>query len=166
MCFKAWTLYDDWNEIFGMDRANGHAAKDVVDAANDIRSDNDLDVEDHHDEPLDPTPNEPSHVDMDVASEALVVDIDNSTATKLSGKKRVASDSSNTDRLCDVLRQLCKSSDNHFNSLVQVIGYESGLSGVRKELPKVLAELPELNEDERINATHMFTKNPDCLEMF
>ncbi|KAL8457575.1 hypothetical protein ACS0TY_035441 [Phlomoides rotata] len=164
MFFKAWTVYDDWNKIFGMDHANGRAVENVEDAANDIRSDNDLDVEDHHDDPLDPAPVKPPPVDMGVASEAPAVD--NSTAAKLTGKKRPANDSSNAGRLCDVLGQFCKSSDNRFNSLVQVIGYESGLGGARKELPNVLVGLLELSEDERIKAAHMFAKNADCFEMF
>ncbi|KAL8524645.1 hypothetical protein ACS0TY_014300 [Phlomoides rotata] len=153
MCFKAWTLYDDWNEIFRMDHANGRAAEDVADVANDIQSDNDLDVEDHPDDPIDPAPVE-TPVEMDVASKAPVVD--NSTVAKVTGKKRATIYSSNADRLCDVLGQFCKSSDNRFNNLVQVIGYESGLGGTRKELLKVLADIPELIEDERIEAAHIY----------
>ncbi|KAL8501988.1 hypothetical protein ACS0TY_021210 [Phlomoides rotata] len=136
MRFQTWPLYDDWNEIFRMDHAN--------------------DPTDHA--PVD-TP-----ADMDFASESPAVD--NSTTIKVSGKKRVVGESSTADRLCDVKGQFCRASDNRFNNLVQVIGYESTIGGARKELPKVLAGIPELTEDERIDAAHMFAKNTDCLEMF
>ncbi|KAL8482300.1 hypothetical protein ACS0TY_028460 [Phlomoides rotata] len=128
MRYKALPFYDDWNEIFGMDRSNGRAAEDVADAANAIHSED--------------------------------------TPTKVCGKKRSAVESSPADRVCDVIDQFCRANDNRFDSLVHVIGYEYTLGSARKELPKVLAGIPELTEDERIDAAHMFAKNPECLEMF
>ncbi|KAL8541532.1 hypothetical protein ACS0TY_002706 [Phlomoides rotata] len=100
MCFKAWPHYDDWNEIFGTDRANRQAVEDVVDAAKGILNENMPDVVENVGNPTDPAPAD-SPIYMDVASEAPVVD--NSSAAKLSGKKRVIGDLYVIDRLCDVL---------------------------------------------------------------
>ncbi|KAL8530466.1 hypothetical protein ACS0TY_007490 [Phlomoides rotata] len=163
MCFKTWPLYDDWNEIFGMDRVNDRAAEDVVDDVNGIRNENAPGLGDHVGDPTDHVPVE-TPADMDFVSESPTVD--NSTATKVCGKKRSAGESSTADRLCDVIGQFCRTSDNRFNNLVQVIGYESTLGGARKELPKVWAGIPELTKDERIDVAHIFAKNADCLEMF
>ncbi|KAL8554663.1 hypothetical protein ACS0TY_002739 [Phlomoides rotata] len=88
------------NEIFGTDRANRQAVEDVVDAAKGILNENMPDVVENVGNPTDPAPAD-SPIYMDVASEAPVVD--NSTAAKLSGKKRVIGDLYVIDRLCDVL---------------------------------------------------------------
>ncbi|KAL8523560.1 hypothetical protein ACS0TY_013507 [Phlomoides rotata] len=97
---KLWPLYEDWNEIFGMDRANGRATEDILDAANGIRNESDPDLGEHVVNPT-LTPPDEAQVDMDVASETPGVD--NSVAPKIAGKKRGVSDSMMADRLCDVL---------------------------------------------------------------
>ncbi|KAL8497176.1 hypothetical protein ACS0TY_020748 [Phlomoides rotata] len=135
MRFQTWPLYDDWNEIFRMDHANGRAAEDAVDAANGI------------------------HNEIVIMLKIL------QTMHQLTLLQTWTSQA-NLLRLCDVKGQFCRASDNRFNNLVQVIGYEFTIGGARKELPKVLAGIPELTEDERIDAAHMFAKNTDCLEMF
>ncbi|KAL8462207.1 hypothetical protein ACS0TY_033317 [Phlomoides rotata] len=163
MRYKTCPLYDNWNEMFGMDRANGRAAEDVVDAANAIRSEDAPSLGDHAGDPPDHVPVETS-VDMDFISESPAVD--NSTAVKVCEKKRFVVESPHADRICDVIGQFCRASDNRFDSLVHVIGYESTIGGARNELPKVVVGIPEQTEDERIDAAHMFAKNADCLEMF
>ncbi|KAL8479894.1 hypothetical protein ACS0TY_026729 [Phlomoides rotata] len=163
MRYKPWPLYDDWNEIFGTDRANGRAAEDVIDAVTDIRNES---VPDLGDQDVNPTPTPPDEapVDMDVASETPGVD--NSVAPKISGKKRGVSDSTMADRLCDVLGKFCKSSDDRIGSLVRVIGDDADIGNSRKDLFNVLGDIDDLNEDERIDASHYFAKNADCLQMF
>ncbi|KAL8552374.1 hypothetical protein ACS0TY_001171 [Phlomoides rotata] len=163
MRYKAWPFYDYWNEIFGIDRANGRAAEDVADAANAILSEDAPNLRDHAGDPPDQIPGH-NPADMDFVCESSGVD--NSAAAKYCGKKRSDVESSPADRVCDVIGQFCRASDNRFDSLVHVIGYESTLGSARKEFPKVLAGIPELTEDERVDAAHMFAKNPDCLEMF
>ncbi|KAL8511872.1 hypothetical protein ACS0TY_018346 [Phlomoides rotata] len=129
-----------WALIVKDDRANGRAAEDVADAANVILSEDAPNLCDHAGDPPDQIPGQ-NPADMDFVSESPGVD--NSAAAKF-----------------------CRASNNRFDSLVHIIGYESTLGLARKELPKVLAGIPELTEDERIDAAHMFAKNPDCLEMF
>ncbi|KAL8496258.1 hypothetical protein ACS0TY_020100 [Phlomoides rotata] len=163
MRYKPWPFYDDWNEIFGTDRANGRAAEDVLDAANGIRNECDPDLGEHFVNPT-PTPPDEAPVDMDVASETPAVD--NSVSPKISGKKRGASDSSMADRLCDVLGKFCKSSDDRIGSLVRVIGDDADIGNSRKDLFNVLGDIDDLTEDERIDAAHFFAKNADCLQMF
>ncbi|KAL8557659.1 hypothetical protein ACS0TY_004939 [Phlomoides rotata] len=115
MRFKAWPMYKDWNEVFGMDRVNGRVAEDVVQAVNGLHKEDDQEVDEQN-----LAPNSTS-ANMDFVSEAPAVE-KLSTIT-LSGKKRSASDASTSDRLCDILGQYCKSSDNHMESLVRVLGH-------------------------------------------
>ncbi|KAL8495716.1 hypothetical protein ACS0TY_019730 [Phlomoides rotata] len=148
MRYKLWPLYDDWNEIFGTDRANGRAAEDVIDAVNGIRNESVPDLGDQ-DVNLTPTPPDEAPVDMDVASETPGVD--NSVAPKIAGKKR---------------GKFCKSSDDRIGSLVRVIGDDVDIGNSRKDLFNVLCDIDDLTEDERIDASHYFAKNADCLQMF
>ncbi|KAL8557214.1 hypothetical protein ACS0TY_004598 [Phlomoides rotata] len=163
MRFKQWPLYEDWNEIFGTDRANGRAAEDVLDAANSMCNESEPNLGEHAVNPI-PTPPDEVPVDMDVASETPGVD--NSVAPKIAGKKRVVSDATMADRLCDVLGKFCKSSDDRIGSLVRVIGDDADIGNSRKDLFNVLGDIDDLTEDERIDAAHFFAKNADCLQMF
>ncbi|KAL8504109.1 hypothetical protein ACS0TY_022732 [Phlomoides rotata] len=140
MRYKPWPLYDDWNEIFGTDRANGRAAEDIIDVVTGIRNES---VPDLGDQDVNPTPTPPDEapVDMDVASETPGVD--NSVAPKISGKKRGVSDSTMADRLCDVLGKFCKSSDDRIGSLVCVIGDDADIGNSRK-LFNVLGDIDDL----------------------
>ncbi|KAL8520692.1 hypothetical protein ACS0TY_011296 [Phlomoides rotata] len=38
MRYKSWPLYEDWKEIFGMERANGAIVEDVTQAVNNLQS--------------------------------------------------------------------------------------------------------------------------------
>ncbi|KAL8518905.1 hypothetical protein ACS0TY_010022 [Phlomoides rotata] len=153
MRYKPWPLYEDWNEIFGTDRANGRAAEDVLDAANGMCNETDPDLGEHDVNPT-PTPPDEVPVDMDVASETPGVD--NSVAPKIAGKKRGVSDSTMADHLCDVLGKFCKSSDDRIGSLGRVIGDDADIGNSRKDLFNVLGDIDDLTEDERIGAAHFF----------
>ncbi|KAL8492839.1 hypothetical protein ACS0TY_024148 [Phlomoides rotata] len=89
MRYKSWPLFEDWKEIFGMERANGAVAEDVMQAVNNLESgqtsqggmQNETKVE------VNPTNPDPA-VDLDVTSEAPAVD--RVSLSKVSGKKRPA----------------------------------------------------------------------------
>ncbi|KAL8493503.1 hypothetical protein ACS0TY_024643 [Phlomoides rotata] len=163
MCYKSWPLYEDWNEIFGTDRANGRAAKDVLDAVTGMCNEFNPNLGEHAVNPT-PTPPDEVPVDMDVASETPGVD--NSVAPKIAVKKRGVSDSMMAGRLCDVLGKFCKSFDDRIDSLVRVIGDDADIGNSRKDLFNVLGDIDDLTEDERIDVAHFFAKNVDCLQMF
>ncbi|KAL8467613.1 hypothetical protein ACS0TY_031019 [Phlomoides rotata] len=165
MRYKSWPLFEDWKEIFGMERANGAVAEDVMQAVNNLESgqtsqggmQNETNVE------VNPTNPDPA-VDLDVTSEAPAVD--RVSLSKVSGKKRPAGESSGSDKICNVLGKLSKSSDARMDSLVRAIGYDLDVSNARKEVFSVLDGMVDITEDEKVDAAHWFGKNADCLDVF
>ncbi|KAL8543452.1 hypothetical protein ACS0TY_004117 [Phlomoides rotata] len=80
-----------------------------------------------------------------------------------SGKKRAAAvDGSENDELCELLRQMTRSSE----IIVGAIGYTTDLGKTRKEVISMLGEMPDISMDEKLDAYHMLAKNTGRLDMF
>ncbi|KAL8463189.1 hypothetical protein ACS0TY_033231 [Phlomoides rotata] len=131
MRYKTWPLYEDWKEIFGMERANRGVAEDIIQVVNNFHSQDTSQgcVQDETPFEVDPNIPEPA-VDMDVTSEAPAIDMIH--VTKLTGKKRSTGELYGVDKICDVIGQFGKSSDVHINNLVRAIGHDFDVGKLRK----------------------------------
>ncbi|KAL8457186.1 hypothetical protein ACS0TY_035147 [Phlomoides rotata] len=165
MQYKLWALCEEWKEIFGMERANGVVAKDIMQVVKYLHS-QDISHGGVHDEtPFEVDPNVPEPVvDMDVTSEAPT--IDKIHVTKLTGKKRPAGELHGADKICDVIGQFGKSSDVRIDNLVRAIGYDFDVGKMRNEVFSILDGMDDINEDEKVDVAHWFGKNDNCLEVF
>ncbi|KAL8523179.1 hypothetical protein ACS0TY_013230 [Phlomoides rotata] len=162
MRYKSWPLFEEWKEIFGMERANGAVAEDIMQAVNNLHSQDTSHGGVQDETPFEVGPNVPEPaVDMDVTSEAPAMD-----RTKLTGKKRSAGELHGADKICDVIGQFGKSSDVRIDNLVRAIGYDFDVGKARKEVFSVLDGMADIDEDEKVDAAHWFGKNANCLEVF
>ncbi|KAL8531215.1 hypothetical protein ACS0TY_008007 [Phlomoides rotata] len=141
MRYKTWPLYEDWKKIFGMERANGGVAEDIIPTVNNFHS---------------------KYTSQGGEAPA----IDRIHITKLTGKKRSVGELYRADKICDVIGQFGKSSDVHIDNLVRATGYDFDVGKEKNEVFNILDGMVDIDEDEEVDVAHWFGKNANCLEVF
>ncbi|KAL0448546.1 UNVERIFIED_CONTAM: hypothetical protein Slati_1411000 [Sesamum latifolium] len=145
MRYKAWPFFPVWRELFGKDRATGEHAEDVVDAANSVRIEEPINLEDL----FGPDYDSPPQVNVGV------------------GQKRKASEMVIEEpKLVDVIVQFCHATTASLGTLATRIGFERDASEKRCKVFSELEDIPELLSNERMWAAKQLVKDNSMLDLF
>ncbi|KAL8523083.1 hypothetical protein ACS0TY_013158 [Phlomoides rotata] len=148
--------------VFGMDRANGAATEDVVEAFNQIDNEENVPIA------ANPPPLNNvilKDVKMDVESQTATGGT-LKTALMTSGKKRPHLEVVDTKELVTILGAVFKSSDDHLDDIVNSIGYEAHSATSHQNIFSVLEQIPELTLDECLDASEILCRNTQRMGVF
>ncbi|KAL1545531.1 hypothetical protein AAHA92_22246 [Salvia divinorum] len=168
---KSWPLWDQWNVIFGKDRATGDTAEDIPDGARAVRTQNEVHThdpgndyhvsfddffEEENNPPL-PTPDN-HHEESTGQSEQHAV------RPKQCGKKRKTS---STDAvLMEFLRNLHVETNKRLEVISSRIGYEFDLGKARQEVFDKLGGVVGLTIEQRYDLCDILGDKSQRLEIF
>ncbi|KAG6424617.1 hypothetical protein SASPL_115035 [Salvia splendens] len=147
---KSWPYFDDWKEIFGKDRANGEGAEDIMDAVNNICSQENLGglgEDNNYNAGLGDffMPNQvPDHQSPIADSDGVFSDVNETITQKTSTKKRKAVGEMD-DGLVEMLGKMHDATNDRLQCLASRIGYEFDLTKARKEVFDLVELVPGLS---------------------
>ncbi|GFP80602.1 hypothetical protein PHJA_000203500 [Phtheirospermum japonicum] len=162
MRFKSWTLYGDWCDIFGKDRATGENAQGFADAVDEIPRHPDATNGVDYDVPSRFEPGSPT---VECENRSRRPAESSSTGRKGKRKKRIT-DEPLTERVCQMIEALCEKTDTRLGDLAQRIGYEQDAKKQRTRVFDSMASMNFLTVEQKIAVSKKLCTNNDDADLF
>ncbi|KAL1557052.1 hypothetical protein AAHA92_10867 [Salvia divinorum] len=168
---KSWPYWEDWNIIFGKDRASGVRVEDVS-CADEILYGRSTSVADES------QPNLTSYNLDDFFTEEQIQEGLNHEALGESETKSVKSPVSEKknsrkrkpeevlESILDVMTKMHEDTSDRLQTLSNRIGYDFDLSAKRVEVSKMLDGIPLLTKKHKFMACDILVKEPERLDLF
>lgn len=167
---KSWPQFEAWKEIFGKDRANGASAEVILDAVNDLYS-NEKQGSNGDDEDINLSVEDISSNDtlLHTSSDNPAAERSNQTSkdtrVPTPNKKKTMGDQV-IDGLLDMLGKMHEDTSERLQNLTARIGYEYNLQKARKQVFAVLGRIPELTIKQRYEAGDVIVEKVERLDFF
>lgn len=160
MRYKSWPYYEDWQVLFGKDRANGENAEDILDASNAL----DDDITTGDDIGFDDGVSLEDMAENEAASDGISHSVNRRASPIPKPKKsKMAAEISG---IKEVLGEIGKKTDERLATLAEGIGYEAQLGKARKGAFEQLGRIGTLSIDDRFDVCEILGKERDKLEIF
>ncbi|XP_057791224.1 uncharacterized protein LOC131008358 [Salvia miltiorrhiza] len=170
--YKSWPFVEDWKLIFGMDRANGDEAEDLMEAAHDMYRKLDIN------QPLEDSEYHVSLEDICENGETGDNTGDNVSQTQgreeslvaekeatTSSKKRRRS-SAFDDRFFEALANIGRGTESRLDTISSRMGYDYDISKARKAVRAQLSCIPGLSKTDTFHICNMLAKEVELLDVF
>ncbi|XP_042017318.1 uncharacterized protein LOC121765292 [Salvia splendens] len=169
---KSWPYLDAWKEIFGKDRANGAAAEDILDAINDMCSQENLmgigSSNNYSSTEFFPTSQVPDasspHGESDSVFSTPRATPRETPTNKVQSKKRKVM--SELNGMVEMLAKMHTATNERLELLASRIGYEFDLTKARKEVFDLVGVIPGLTIRQQFMACGFILHKVERLDFF
>ncbi|XP_057770778.1 uncharacterized protein LOC131020551 [Salvia miltiorrhiza] len=161
MRYKPWPMLEDWKEVFGKDRATGEQAEDLMDAVNEMHRREHVVLN---------TPESDYHVNLDDILDHETVDESVGQSSKetptagVVGRKRKQRD--DMSGLCEVLREINRTTDRRLENLANRIGYDFDMGKARQEVFDQLGCISSFTMEDKFDVCELLADKIERLEIF
>ncbi|XP_073119609.1 uncharacterized protein [Henckelia pumila] len=156
---KSWPYYDDWCEIFGKDRANGHNAEGFIDAVQNIfyqtRPNNekdDIELEDILRSDFE-----------DIKSNSSIKHIGGSFEKKNSKKRKTVD---NSENLTEVMKQFADKTDSRLGEITKCLTVAFDVTTATNDVFEALDGFAWLTIEAKVLVAKKLVNNPQELKLF
>ncbi|KAG8372410.1 hypothetical protein BUALT_Bualt12G0063300 [Buddleja alternifolia] len=158
MRYKSWPFYRDWCEVFGKDRAPGQGAKDIVEAIGGMSND------DNQTENLMGGEADYQENAGEIETTSMNEAPSSSSSKKISKGKRKSVDYQYT--VVKLLGTFVEKIGDRLGEIACNLSLEYDIILKQNKVFKIVEDMEDLTEDEKLIASQMLVKNADDLRLF
>ncbi|KAG8388605.1 hypothetical protein BUALT_Bualt02G0142900 [Buddleja alternifolia] len=158
MSYKSWPLYNDWEEIFGKDRATGENVEGFPDVVQQMLNENNNVVGGDYVPTFD-------NEQIDEVQSMSFSQANTSGSSKSEKRKRKVVDE-NDDRFIDLMSSFCDNTDEKLGAISRRIGFEHDSSLSRKSVFETIGQVVSLEMEEMISVSHLIVNNTKNMDLF